>query len=798
MHRLLITILVFCSLHCQLPAESTAEQDYYSARKLAAKGDKKAAYELFMSSVAKARQKNNIKFEFYAHYHATYVAYSLQDYDKTSKCAENALKCLENNQNQRWSRQRNIQSIKVEVLGLAERCASIQQKITTGWALNHKAITAWKKLANHPSGSLNLDPALVAKSSADLRSLGWRLIEREASYLQLVGRTPEARSMLNSAIKHIGTDPNSSHSTLSAYSIKLITHLALIESFVGYKQRAIELYEQSIRVSQANKNYPRISLFGQKLNLYATIAYLQGVDDKIIADTDSIIAESEQKKYRNLLGLKRHALRIKSTQNNSQIRQSVLEQLAIQNNKVGNQTEVLFTSRDALFEQAKCGKAGLDKAFNQFVTQVRRSGNKKAEPRIYRVYGDWLRIQHRHGEALTVYQEALRLNQNFEWHPMTILVMAKMGAAYLESNQPDAAWEIWKRMEAFQQLHPDLPGYTIVRSRSIQIHALLRAGLEDKARALATSTLQMAKAMRVPNIWLTSIQLKFLDQLLLKLKKSEAPQPNSQKENTRPLIIHPVAMNTLSLPTGTTRASFFLINRESTGLTGKVVVTGNGVSFVIPDGETIPSVRFDPNLPKKTIEHRIRIESGRMVEIRFASSKPLSGQDNRQFSLTWQSDNRQEPPQEAKWGIFHSITEQNYAVLDSAQCTPTPFIGVPVLHHIHFPETAENPVGFRMRSKIPLRLEYRKAGTGKLLAVDDNGNGIFTDGGDFISPQKPNITNQDFPVISPEKNMQFAEIEIWIFTKLDTNLDKDVQLPLEIHHTGKGWTEYARDVIRGN
>jgi hypothetical protein len=49
MHRLLITILVFCSLHCQLPAESTAEQDYYSARKLAAKGDKKAAYELFMS-----------------------------------------------------------------------------------------------------------------------------------------------------------------------------------------------------------------------------------------------------------------------------------------------------------------------------------------------------------------------------------------------------------------------------------------------------------------------------------------------------------------------------------------------------------------------------------------------------------------------------------------------------------------------------------------------------------------------------------------------------------------------------
>ena len=102
-----------------------------------------------------------------------------------------------------------------------------------------------------------------------------------------------------------------------------------------------------------------------------------------------------------------------------------------------------------------------------------------------------------------------------------------------------------------------------------------------------------------------------------------------------------------------------------------------------------------------------------------------------------------------------------------------------------------------MRSPIPLRLEYREAGTGKLLAVDDNGNGVFTDRGDVVSPREHN-SNSDFPLLQPLKDLQFAEMEIWIFTKPDSALDQhdQIELPLEIHQNGKGWTEYSRDIIR--
>ena len=103
-----------------------------------------------------------------------------------------------------------------------------------------------------------------------------------------------------------------------------------------------------------------------------------------------------------------------------------------------------------------------------------------------------------------------------------------------------------------------------------------------------------------------------------------------------------------------------------------------------------------------------------------------------------------------------------------------------------------------MRSAIPLRLEYREAGTGKLLAVDDNGNGVFTDRGDVVSPREHGSNHSDFPVLQPLKDVQFAEIESWIFTKPDSALDQhqQIKLPLEIHQDGKGWEEYSSDIIR--
>ena len=147
MYPKLLASIVFVSIHCTLQAETTAQQDYNSAKSLAAKGDRKAAYSLYLKAAEKARQTNNAQYEFFANYHAAFIAYRVRNFSETRNCVENALTCHKNAQNQRWALQKTSHVIKVELLGLAERCASTEQRITKGWQLNRQAIDSWKQLA---------------------------------------------------------------------------------------------------------------------------------------------------------------------------------------------------------------------------------------------------------------------------------------------------------------------------------------------------------------------------------------------------------------------------------------------------------------------------------------------------------------------------------------------------------------------------------------------------------------------------------------------------------------------------
>jgi len=135
-------------------------------------------------------------------------------------------------------------------------------------------------------------------------------------------------------------------------------------------------------------------------------------------------------------------------------------------------------------------------------------------------------------------------------------------------------------------------------------------------------------------------------------------------------------------------------------------------------------------------------------------------------------------------------------VLNAARLGLSPFVGVPVLHYVGFPAQGVDSKGFRLRSQRPVRIEYRDPATSDLLAVDDNGNGNFSDDGDFFPPEANHQNQVSAPRVYLEEGKHTGAMEVWIYPRSGHSWGQETVVFVELHDPVRGWEEYARNVLQ--
>lgn len=796
-HRYFLTLLLVLScLSPSLHAEKNSIQLYWKASELSKQKKNAEAYAMYDRASHEAVAEKRWAYVWFSSYAASFKAYQLGRYPDVMTHAKLSIQTLDEHQGEKWARRSDLKQNRVELLGLLERCSSIMLKLGQGWNYNKQAIVALQKESGMPVDRNALDPKLVKNLPLNSRVLGWRLIAREARYLHAVGRSNEARNLLNHAINFSSADQQSSNVRARLYSAKLYNQLSVMESFIGYKKRAIALNQKEASLMAAGGAVRRESYLVAQLNLINNEVCLYGATDAQVSAAREILKEAETNNLRSRSGIKRLVIKIERDRVETTKRIAELENLSKENQAADQLIESFFTSRNALFERSLLGENDLDSEFNRFLEEARERGEKRVEPRIYRVYGDWLKSKNRYSEALGVYQEALRMTRQFAWHPGVTLIQAKMGAAYLADGQVASAMRVWKQMDDYRRQHPDIPQYATLHAKAITLMALLRAGMENEARELAAQAKQMGKSGRVPEKWMAPFQDNILNKYFKKsavvkvVGDCDAGDPHIDRQ---PVTLQPMAMQTVARPGQGTSASFYLVNRGAQDMRGQLVVYGTGIALNREfSEENAPVFQVDAHARKLEVTVPLTLLGGCLVEIPF--SIPVTTNLPNTYQIKWVPEHGGTVL--AEWSIVQGEHNQQSIVLNAARLGLSPFVGIPLLHQVGFSPTDGNSKGFRLRSKIPVRIEYREPSSQQIIAVDNNGNGDFTDEGDLFP--SPNLPEKQplAPRVQVEDGTRVGSIEVWIFPRTGHRWGKETLLYVELYDALNGWEEYARNVIQ--
>ena len=139
-----------------------------------------------------------------------------------------------------------------------------------------------------------------------------------------------------------------------------------------------------------------------------------------------------------------------------------------------------------------------------------------------------------------------------------------------------------------------------------------------------------------------------------------------------------------------------------------------------------------------------------------------------------------------------AIATQEALLLDAGTLEANPFHSITFTHQLAVPDDGAPGVAFRLRSPAPLRIEYYDSSSGRLLAIDANGNGDFSEEGDLHLSNPSGVAAAWIPFTLPR-----TAVEIRIFALTREPLfpaSKATVLSAEVHRDGI-WTKAAEDVL---
>ncbi len=668
---------------------------------------------------------------------------------------------------------------RVQLFGLMERGLHTEGKIGAAWQANRAAAETLrgKKLTAEGDGRSitveeikNLPPAL--------RSFGWRLVEREADMLDFVGRSLEARALLEQAVAALGDDWQRIPKLEQFYAFKLRARLCELLDYLGYEKQAIDA-QQTLLTSGADLTEIRTGHLTLQINLLRNLSQWDGPSEKLLEQAREIGARINASNSVN--STTRLLAKMELDLRHSQEALDALKADAKKQNALGQFLESAYADRDSLVSRAESGEANLDPEFIALLAKMRAQGNKRGEPNLYKEYGSYLMERSRPGEAIPLFQEALRLKRSFGLILHEPALLSSIFNARIASGDTEGAKAALAELSTFITRHEkELPAARRVLAEIFRASALGKLGEKDAAKA----SLALARRLAAD---LPEYRRRLLqpdqEEAIINPDKTAAPATTVAAR----LRIQPLEIVTVAAPKMDAHTRFVVANPNPAGVRGQWMIAGPGAVAT-----TAGTVSFTAGNPDATLLIAQTVPSGGESTL-IATLTAAEGFDSAKASVVWRQTGAVDSDA-STWGVQWSAESAGRVVLDASHIETNPFRSISLFHEFAVPLGEITGIPFRLKSPVPLRFEYYDPATQELLAIDANGNGDFTETGDFHTRSPSGVACAIAPVKSTAATVT---VEIRIFAPSGDALAITPALVIETGiYRDNTWIKEAESILK--
>jgi hypothetical protein len=212
------------------------------------------------------------------------------------------------------------------------------------------------------------------------------------------------------------------------------------------------------------------------------------------------------------------------------------------------------------------------------------------------------------------------------------------------------------------------------------------------------------------------------------------------------------------------RARFVLSNHQTKAVEGLLTLTatqGNVVEWVQKGAQL--QIKLRPSLTPKAAQHRLRLRPGEQVKI-FVDY--LFTAQSANFTDLLQLDWTDGQASQVAVGKFTSSGQTvplaqvtNWSVANQANGWPVPFY-----HEIFYRGQELSKENVLVKVSAPARVEIYNEDTGELLAIDAEGDGIYTGENDFLAQQNDH-DGDDRPDLVVDAKNPVGSLEIYVFPR---------------------------------
>ncbi|OYV07416.1 MAG: hypothetical protein CFE26_01120 [Verrucomicrobiales bacterium VVV1] len=620
--------------------------------------------------------------------------------------------------------------------------------------------------------------AEVIPMNPERRAMGWRLIERESELLDYAGRTVDARVLLDSSTAFLTKNWQQLDHGERFYAFKLLASHAMLLDFLGYQREAIQAQQELLLLAGSVPNIGPSGL-NTRFNLLRNISQWEGPSEEILVQAREIAAAL--KRFGSIARADRLLAKMELDLKYSKEAFKVLGDDAKSNADLGHWLDALYANRDSLVVRAKQGEKGLDQEFIGLLEKMRAQGNKRGEPSLYREYGGYLLECGHPAEAIALLSEALRLTRSFGWVLHEPGILSALFDARFAAGDLAGARATLAELEAFLKAHPDLPDSRRVPAEVSRALALAKLGQTEAAKASLKLARELAGNLpEYQKRWLTPEA----ETAILEAGKTASAPPAAA---TPVLRVQPLEVTSVASPGTRASTRFSVFNPTPSSVSGRWVIVGPGATAK-GDG-----VEFDASKAIVTIElaRSIAVGGQTVLGASFAAQPDAAAAKVR---IGWINAG-QKKGFDASWEVEWSATATDRLVLDASGLAANPFRSVSLFHELSAPIGEASGIPFRLRSPSALRLEYYDPRSQELLAIDANGNGDFTEAGDYHARSHSGVSAAVVPVSAVSKAVT---VEVRIFAPGGVPLlpaSSTLVLEAEVYRDG-AWVKEAEDTLK--
>lgn len=776
-------LLLIAALACPLVSgaeEKNFIQEFYNARKIQ-KQDPEGAAEGMKRSFRKSIEAGNADYATAAGSNACEMIYAQGKIVEAGQFAREVIEGLDPFEP---DGPHGDALRRAPIFGYLERGLLMEGKTGAAWQANRavaETLRGKKVAADADGASITVREVIPMRS--DLRSLGWRLIEREAELLDFAGRSVEALALLDEAAAFLGKDWQRLAPVEHFYAFKLLSARATILDFLGEQRAAIQAQEELLAITRAGANYqmPRLTL---RLNLLRNLTQWEGPSEERLQQARAIAGEL--KAGGSGAGADRLLARMELDLRESKEALEVMRADAKGNARLGHWLEAVYADRDHLIGRARMGEDGLDAEFTGLLAKVRAQGNKRGEPNLYREYAGYLLDRDRPAEAIPLLVEALRLTRSFGWILHEPAILSAMFNARFAAGDLAGARATLAELEAFLKAHPDLPDSRRVPAEVSRAMALARLGEKDAAKAALKLAREQAKDL--PDYQKRWLSPEAEQRILDDIPEPATPAPAAVAD--LPLLrVQPLAVSSIAIPGEAARTRFAVFNPAATGVRGEWKITGPGATA----GAVGDAVRFVAGKASKSLSLPRTIAAGGESEI-LVGLDATAGIAGSEVRIAWENAGKSSGVA-SLWDVSWDPAATASVVLDASSLEAGPFRSVALFHELAVPAGESEGIAFRLRSPQPLRVEYYDSRSKGLVAIDANGNGDFTEPGDLHVRGPSGVAAAILPVPPGKSGLT---VEVHLFAADGHPLPPGspaLVLKAEVHRGGK-WVLEAEDTLR--